>query len=107
MIGPIDIIWKPEESGSAARAVWLRLHPAIHDDAIKLLSRILNAPDFADQAASSSTSTSSPVIRLNDLRGEIDSFEIMGPKATRVLRRIFRLVKSEGKDKATVSYPCC
>lgn len=44
------------------------------------------------------------MVQLKDLRGEIDSFEIMGPKAARVLRRILRLVKSENKEKTQVGH---
>lgn len=43
------------------------------------------------------------MVQLRDLHGEIDSFEILGPKAARILRRILRLVKSETKEKTQVS----
>lgn len=60
--------------------------------------------EFQSQAASSSTSVRNPLIQLLDRTGDIDSFEIMGPKAARVLRRFLRLVKSESKEKAEVSW---
>lgn len=42
-------------------------------------------------------------LQLRDLRGELESFEIMGPKSGEVLRRVLRLCKSEKGVKSKVS----
>lgn len=97
------MIWKPEQDGEVGRTIWLRVHAAIQEHTKSLIVALLGTSDFQDKAASTSTSLPNPLVQLNDLTGEVDSFEIMGPKAARVLRRIFRIVKSEGKEKAQVS----
>lgn len=106
MIGPVEIIWQPNEDKESQRTIWLRVHPSIHTEVHDALVALLSSSEFQEQAASSSTSISNPVIQLKDLRGEIDSFEIMGPQAARVLRRILRLVKSENSEKIRVGLPC-
>jgi ribonuclease P/MRP protein subunit POP1 len=101
LIGPMEIIWRPEEEHLTERTIWLRIHPSIHAEAISLLDSLLAA--LAGEA-STSTAPQHQAIRMTDLRDQIDSFEIMGPKSARILRRILRLSKTEGKDKAVVSY---
>jgi ribonuclease P/MRP protein subunit POP1 len=101
LIGPVEIIWRPEEEHLTERTIWLRVHPSIHAEAISLLESLLAA---SSGEASTSTSPQHPAIRITDLRDQIDSFDIMGPKSARILRRILRLSKTEGKDKANVSY---
>jgi ribonuclease P/MRP protein subunit POP1 len=103
LIGPIEIIWRPEEAHLTERTIWLRIHPSIHAEAINLLEPLL-APAGQSSEASTSTAPQHSAIRMTDLRDQIDSFEIMGPKSARILRRILRLSKTEGKDKANVSY---
>jgi ribonuclease P/MRP protein subunit POP1 len=104
LIGPVEIIWRPEEAHLTERTVWLRIHPSIYAEMISLLESLL-----AVSAGEASTSTAplQSAIRMTDLRDQIDSFEIMGPKSARILRRILRLSKTEGKDKANVSYDVC
>lgn len=88
MIGPIEIIWNPEHADM--RRMWIRIHPAIYNeawDALKLgITRI--------------SGTSSKSVHMRDLRGEIEAFEITGPRASMVLRRILRLAGSEKGVKA-------
>ncbi len=45
-----------------------------------------------------------PTLRIEDLRGEINSFEIMGPKAGLVLQGVTSLCKSENGSKRKVGY---
>jgi ribonuclease P/MRP protein subunit POP1 len=104
LIGPVEIIWRPEEEHLTERTIWLRIHPSIHAETISLLETLLAVPSGE---ASTSTAPQQLNIRMTDLRGQIDSFEIMGPKSARILRRILRLSKTEGKDKANVSYDVC
>jgi ribonuclease P/MRP protein subunit POP1 len=104
LIGPVEVIWRPEEAHLTERTIWLRIHPSIYPEAISLLESLLAVPDGQSSEASTSTAPQRPAIRITDLRDQIDSFEIMGPKSARILRRILRLSKTEGKDKANVSY---
>jgi ribonuclease P/MRP protein subunit POP1 len=104
LIGPIEIIWRPEEAHLTERTIWLRIHPSIHAETINLLESLLAGPAGE---ASTSTAPQQSAIRMTDLRDQIDSFEIMGPKSARISRRILRLSKTEGKDKANVSFHVC
>jgi ribonuclease P/MRP protein subunit POP1 len=105
LIGPVEIIWDPEEQHLTERAIWIRIHPSIHEEAIAIFESLISSQGDRSGEASTSTSTAgrSSAVKLADLRDKIDSFEIMGPKSARILRRILRLSKTEGKDKAKVS----
>jgi ribonuclease P/MRP protein subunit POP1 len=100
LIGPVDILWRPEEQHLEDRTVWLRIHPSIYQPTMDLLRGLIS---LGNDEASSSSKVHQPFIVMNDLRGEVDSFEVMGPKSARILRRILRLSKTEGKDKQKVS----
>jgi hypothetical protein len=102
LIGPVEIIWRPEEDHLSERTIWIRTHPSVHAEIVEVLESLVSSSGRSDEA---STSTSSHVsaVKISDLRNQIDSFEIMGPKSARILRRILRLSKTEGKDKAKVS----
>jgi len=104
LIGPVEVIWRPEEEHLTERTVWLRIHPSLHGETISLIESLLAVP-WGE--ASTSTAPQQAAIRMTDLRDQIDSFEIMGPKSARILRRILRLSKTEGKDKANVSFCIC
>lgn len=101
LIGPVEIIWKPEAPGDSERTIWLRLHPAIYTQVYTALTNTLSLPNF--QQSASTSSVPNPLIQIRDLRSGIDGFEIIGPRAGRVLRRILRLCKSEIKEKHQVS----
>lgn len=105
LIGPVEIIWRPAEDHLAERTIWIRVHPSTHAETVGLLESLLASPTSQPGVASTSTAAQEPSIRMTDLRDQIDSFEIMGPKSTRILRRILRLSKTEGKEEANVSYP--
>jgi ribonuclease P/MRP protein subunit POP1 len=107
LIGPIEIIWRPEEAHLTERTIWLRIHPSIYAEATSLLESLLAVSAGQSSEASTSTAPQRPAVRMTDLRDQIDSFEIMGPKSARILRRILRLSKTEGKDKANVSFHVC
>lgn len=100
LIGPVDILWRPVEQHLEDRTVWLRIHPSIYQPTMDLLRGLISS---SNDEASSSSKVHQPSIVINDLRGEVDSFEVMGPKSARILRRILRLSKTEGKDKQKVS----
>ena len=105
LVGPVEIIWRPEEGHLSDRTLWIRIHPAIHAEVSGVLASLLAVSGDQRGVASSSTAQQQPTVRMTDLRDEIDSFEIMGPKSARIIRRILRLSKAEGKDKANVGLP--
>jgi ribonuclease P/MRP protein subunit POP1 len=103
LLGPVDVLWRPAEKHINTRTVWLRIHPSIYQQAFELLNALIRKPD--NIASSSSSNPRQTSIEINEVGSELDSFEIMGPTAARILRRILRLSKTEGKDKMRVSVP--
>jgi ribonuclease P/MRP protein subunit POP1 len=104
LIGPVEIIWRPEEDHLSDRTIWVRVHPSIYAETIGVFESLIALSSGQSNQASTSTSAQRPTVKMTDLRDQIDSFEIMGPKSARILRRILRLSKTEGKDKANVSF---
>lgn len=101
MIGPIDILWRGLDSSSIEKAesrrqVWLRLHPAMFEEAWSSLR------DSLKFVQSSSPANIAKRVKIADLRGEIDCFEIMGPKAGLVLQGLTKVCKSENHIKRQV-----
>jgi ribonuclease P/MRP protein subunit POP1 len=107
LIGPVEIIWRPQEDHLDERTIWIRVHPAIHAETVGILETLIGSSVGQLDVASTSTSVQRPAIKMTDIRDQIDSFEIMGPKSARILRRILRLSKTEGKDEANVSWGAC
>ena len=95
-VGPAEILWRPEDStdADADRRVWIRLHPSIFPEVWDGL-KIAASP----RAASSSSEKDAEPLRIRDLRGEIDSFELTGPLSGRVLKRVLRICHSEEDEK--------
>jgi ribonuclease P/MRP protein subunit POP1 len=74
----------PLESASAAtrlRIVWIRVHPVAFDDVFKALQEAasLTLSDVNRQGQEAE-------IELADLRGQLNVFEITGPKANQVIK---------------------
>jgi ribonuclease P/MRP protein subunit POP1 len=102
LIGPVEVIWNAEEQHLSERTIWIRLHPSIHEETMAIFEFLISLQGDGNGEASTSTAGRSSAVKLADLKDKIDSFEIMGPKSARILRRILRLSKTEGKDKAKV-----
>lgn len=99
LIGPAEIIWQGAEmtqAGKDERTVWVRLHPAMFDQVWQEL-KIASAQPVAG-GSSSSHNVAAP-LHIRDLRGEVDSFELTGPTAGRVLRRVLRVCHDEDPEK--------
>ncbi|WVR06792.1 hypothetical protein IAU60_003828 [Kwoniella sp. DSM 27419] len=96
LIGPAEVLWCPDGRHTQASCrLWLRLHPSIYNevwDVLKVASRQLF------QAGSTSASTP---MQIRDLRGEINSLDIMGPRAGHVIKRVLKLCRSELKVKTS------
>jgi ribonuclease P/MRP protein subunit POP1 len=89
LLGPAELLWQPIDAPhSSKRKLWIRLHPSIFSEAFEVFQR---------------TSTLSDVV-VSDLRGEVGGLEIMGPMAGKVIRRVFRICRSEPAEKKEVGY---
>ncbi|EKM79429.1 hypothetical protein AGABI1DRAFT_74463 [Agaricus bisporus var. burnettii JB137-S8] len=94
-LGPATIIWRPLQKNNepstdcvattpdnkTTRNLWLRVHPAIFEDVTvelkKAVSRALDRPRPPPEEFE---------VEIADLRGQVNAFEIMGPKSNQVLR---------------------
>lgn len=107
-LGPATIIWRPSNTqnqsllrpgslqknnepstdcvattpdNKTTRYLWLRVHPAIFEDVTvelkKAVSRALDRPRPPPEEFE---------VEIADLRGQVNAFEIMGPKSNQVLR---------------------
>lgn len=102
LIGPAEILWQPltqdKNPHNDARRIWIRVHPSIFDQVFSTLKAV-----SGNILAEENLSKRVQALQLRDLRGELESFEIMGPKSGEVLRRVLRLCKSEKGVKSKVS----
>ncbi|KAK4686639.1 ribonuclease P/MRP protein subunit POP1, partial [Tremellales sp. Uapishka_1] len=87
LIGPVEIIWQPGKGEK--RRVWMRIHPSIFVEVWDSLKLCLK---------DGSTAT------MKDLRLDLDAFEIMGPRAGKVLARVVKVCKSDLVDKAKSNF---
>jgi ribonuclease P/MRP protein subunit POP1 len=101
MIGHVELLWQPTSEAPTTstsglrRTVWLRLHPAIFEEAYSAVKASI-ANHVLQRA------TAEDIVQMRDLRGEINAFEIMGPNAARVLRGVLTLCKVEKGVKRQV-----
>ncbi|WWD17028.1 hypothetical protein CI109_101465 [Kwoniella shandongensis] len=97
LIGPAEVLWQPQEASDAnlPKRLWLRLHPSIFNVVWDTLKLAAASQQTNGDVPSTSKATASAPIQIRDLRGDVESMEIMGPKAGKVLRRVLRLCKSE------------
>lgn len=103
LIGPMEIVWQPLDQTSVEKMIWIRLHPSIFQEAWSAIrSALLTSSNEGDPPISWDDGESS--VRMRDLRGDVDTFEIMGPLAGNVLRRVLRLCKDEISEKSKVGY---
>jgi ribonuclease P/MRP protein subunit POP1 len=105
LIGEAEILWRSSESETVSRrTLWLRLHPSIFQETWEALELDIKSRLAAIAQAGSSTSSRMVNLQIRDLRGEVDGFEITGPMAGQVLRRVLRLCKSEASEKHMVKH---
>lgn len=96
LIGPVEILWDP--STETAARVWIRLHPSIVEETFDALK------DATSKYAGSSTA--SPLL-IRDLSEDLGTFQIVGPRAGRLIRRIFKVCRDESAQKKRVSHISC
>jgi ribonuclease P/MRP protein subunit POP1 len=96
LIGPAQVIWKPSSASDSTepRTVWLRVHPSIFD---AVYQAVRASAGLGEGAAGSSRDAS--VLTIRDLRDKLEAFEVIGPLAGKVLRRVLRVVATESPEK--------
>ncbi|KAL0960688.1 hypothetical protein HGRIS_005715 [Hohenbuehelia grisea] len=109
LIAPASILWRPDSappsSGNSTqqqkastakgkqkattpipRVVWIRCHPASYDAIIGVLQQCTSR---VMKVAGGNVGTPETEVEIADLRGEVNMFEIMGPKANQVIKGAF------------------
>jgi ribonuclease P/MRP protein subunit POP1 len=79
------------------RTVWVRVHPAAFDDVWGTLQA---AASHAVNGASNSApgESENEAVKLADLRGQLNVFEIMGPKANQVIKGALSPIGDDERD---------
>lgn len=81
MIGPVSIIWQPPTQHDSSKRLWLRVHPSITREVLQALRTAVGSRQGAS-------------ITVRDIRDDIEGFELMGPLAGQVLRRVLNVCPS-------------
>lgn len=83
-----------EGDPSRPRTLWLRIHPTMFNDVSRELqkatSQVLDRPR---------TSTEEIEVEIADLRGQVNAFEIMGPKSSQVLKGALSPVSKDDREE--------
>ncbi|KAK0201890.1 POP1-domain-containing protein [Desarmillaria ectypa] len=77
------------------RVVWIRSHPATHDEVFNALQTA--ASSVLDEIKKESTSDQAVDVEIADLRGKVNIFEIMGPKSSQVLKGALQPIASDDR----------
>ncbi|KAJ7147486.1 POP1-domain-containing protein [Mycena crocata] len=89
---------KAKES-AVHRTVWVRSHPATSDKVFAALrTSASSAIDAARKAVPPGTQIDDIGIELEDLSGQINAFEIMGPKSNQVLKGALSPVSQDSRE---------
>jgi ribonuclease P/MRP protein subunit POP1 len=119
MIGPAEILWRPQQTPSTSdrkgkrkqvgnpvedsakkRHLWIRIHPAIFDETHKTLVKAISSYYQRREARSADGDIG---VEMKDLRGTMNSFEIMGPRAVQILEGILDPCRTDPAPKKAVS----
>ncbi|KAI6041590.1 ribonucleases P/MRP protein subunit POP1-domain-containing protein [Pisolithus marmoratus] len=83
------------DPSSQARVVWVRAHPAVFENVFEALKKSASHALHVNK----SNSPSAPFqVEMNDLRGSINAFEIMGPKSSQVIKGILSLAGDDERE---------
>lgn len=113
LIGPATIFWRPQPSKPVEvdvivdkgrrgepirRTVWLQIHPSVYDECYAALRA--SASSILQHASTSGQEEDA--IEIADLRGQLNIFEITGPKSSQVLKGALTLASTEGAESRDV-----
>ncbi len=66
------------------RSLWIRTHPAVHDQVFNALHESASS---VLESFKNASDTEEPVeVEIADMRGKVNIFEIMGPKSSQVIK---------------------
>ncbi|KZO93565.1 POP1-domain-containing protein, partial [Calocera viscosa TUFC12733] len=109
VLGPLGVIWRPVTpdlgagAGRRLRTLWLRIHPAIFPPFLLSLqsacSAVLEQHRLSSPPGTAHTKAEEETLEIQDLRGEVLAFDLMGPRSTQVLRGALGLVKGEERGE--------
>ncbi|TFK40578.1 NUC188 domain-containing protein [Crucibulum laeve] len=93
---------KEKESSSPndpkrARTVWLRFHPVMYDDVLDTL-KVATSETLNKFRPASDKDRDATKVDVADLRGQVNVFEIMGPKGNQILKGALNPVSSETRE---------
>ncbi|KXN88226.1 Ribonucleases P/MRP protein subunit POP1 [Leucoagaricus sp. SymC.cos] len=99
LLGPATVMWRPiitqtKTDTNRPRTLWLRIHPLIFNDVTRELQKATS-----DILARPRSSTEEIEVEITDLRGQVNAFEIMGPKSSQVLKGALTAASS-GDERA-------
>ncbi|KAJ1309693.1 hypothetical protein OPQ81_006458 [Rhizoctonia solani] len=87
LIGPATVFWKPEirtdskiATEYTARVLWIRIYPAAVKDSLSSLQSALEQISEADRP------------EITDLSGDVNAFELVGPRTSQVIHGALKLV---------------
>lgn len=120
MIGPAEILWRPrppsttsdrkgkrkqvgnpvEDDVGQQKHLWIRIHPAIFDETYQNLVKAITSYYQRPEARALDRGSG---IEMKDVRGSMNSFEIMGPRSIQILQGILDVCRSEVAPKKAVS----
>ena len=106
LIGPADLLWRPIDPSEShePRQMWLRIHPSIFEETWQAIKTAISQLVLDRRSQPGPSSMCDEVaIQMRDLRSEVEAFEIMGPRAGLVLRRVLRVCRGESAAKLEVS----
>lgn len=87
---------KANENPALERTVWIRAHPAVHDQIFDALHD--SASSVLDSFKKGSASDIPVEVEIVDMRGKINIFEIMGPKTSQVLKGALQPVEDSREE---------
>lgn len=87
---------------SPTRAVWVRLHPAVFDD---IFAAFQGSASLVLEAEKQRHKDEHAEVEIADLRGSVNVFEIMGPKASQVIKGALSSVVDDDRQEFKKFWP--
>ncbi|KAG2135049.1 ribonucleases P/MRP protein subunit POP1-domain-containing protein [Suillus cothurnatus] len=87
---------------SPARTVWVRSHPAVFDD---IFAALRGSASLVLQAEKQRHKDVHAEVEIADLRGSVNTFEIMGPKASQVIKGALSSVGDDDRQEFKKFWP--
>lgn len=96
---------KGKEKANDKRVLWIRAHPAVHDQIFDTLQD--SASSVLDAFKSGSSSQEQIDVDIVDMKGKVNIFDIMGPKSSQVLKGALQPVAADERAEfKEVSFKC-